>query len=94
MSSREIEVTCPCCSARLQVDIRTAQVMKSVRKEDSEGSAASSDKWSAAQGKVEERTRGGLDKLERALEHERGKKDRFDQLFKEATEKHKGEQDS
>lgn len=60
-------------------------------KEELDGSVPERDKWSAAQGKVEDRTKGGLDKLERALEHERGKKDRFDELFKKATEKHKGQ---
>ena len=31
------------------------------------------------------------DLIESALEYERGKKDRFDELFKKATEKHKDE---
>ncbi|MBK7878428.1 MAG: hypothetical protein IPJ77_22460 [Planctomycetes bacterium] len=91
MSSREIEVTCPCCSTRLVVDVRTSQVLKSVRKEDQSGAADARDRWTAAQEKIQERSRSGLDKLESALEYERGKKDRFDELFKKATEKHKDE---
>lgn len=67
--------------------------MKTIKKEEAEGSAPSRDKWSAAQSKVEERSKGGLDKLERALDQERGKKDRFDELFKKATDKHKPKQD-
>lgn len=89
MSSREIELTCPCCSAKLVVDVRTSQVLKTVRKEDQEGSQESRDRWSAAQDKIRERSRSGQDKLESALEYERGKKDRFDELFKKATDKHK-----
>lgn len=88
MSSREIEVTCPCCSARLVVDTRTAQVMKTVRKEDASESAAPKDRWADAADKVQSRTKSGLDKLESALEYERNKKQRFDELFKKATDKH------
>ena len=89
MSSREIEVTCPCCSARLVVDVRTSQVLTTVRKEEQEGAAGSRDRWSAAEDKIRERSQSGLDKLESALEYERKKKDRFDELFKKATDKHK-----
>jgi hypothetical protein len=89
MSSREIELTCPCCSARLVVDTRTAQVMKTVRKDEAAGERPAADRWSSAQAKVQERSKSGLDKLDSALEYERGKKDRFDELFKKATEKHK-----
>ena len=89
VSSREIDVTCPCCSARLVVDVRTSQVLKTVRKEEQEGSPAAADRWSAAQDKIRERSQSGHDKLESALEYERKKKDRFDELFKQATDKHK-----
>lgn len=89
MSSREIELTCPCCSARLVVDTRTSQVMKTVRKDEASGEKGTADRWSSAQEKVRDRSQSGLDKLESALEYERGKKDRFDELFKKATDKHK-----
>jgi hypothetical protein len=88
MSSREIEVTCPCCSARLVVDTRTAQVMKTVRKEEAGESAAPKDRWADASSKVQSRTQSGLDKLESALEYERNKTQRFDEMFKKATDKH------
>lgn len=88
MSSREIEVTCPCCSARLVIDTRTAQVMKTVRKEDESPSAPTKDRWADAASKVQARTQSGQDKLESALEYERNKSQRFDELFKKATDKH------
>jgi hypothetical protein len=88
VNSREIEVTCPCCSARLVVDVRTAQVMKSVRKESAAGSDTTTDPWVAAQDKVRDRTRSGADKMDSALDYERGKSQRFDEFFKRATEKH------
>ena len=89
MSSREIELTCPCCSARLVVDTRTAQVMKTVRKDEVSGEKPAADRWSSAEAKVRDRSQSGLDKLDSALEYERGKKDRFDDLFKKATDKHR-----
>jgi hypothetical protein len=88
VNSREIEVTCPCCSARLVVDVRTTQVMKTVRKEDAAGAAPATDPWAAAQDKVRDRTRSGTDKMDSALDYERGKTQRFDEFFKRATEKH------
>ena len=87
MSSKEVELTCPCCSARLTVDIRTGQVMKRVvaPKEGAEGSAK--DAWESAQDRVRERSAEGKRKLESALDYERTKEARFDELFKKATEK-------
>lgn len=94
MSSREIEVTCPCCSARLVVDTRTSQVMKTVRKEDDASGAPPRDRWAAAEDKVRERTESGKSKLESALEYERNKSKRFDELFNKASEKHRKEDDA
>lgn len=88
MNSRELEVTCPCCSARLVVDVRTAQVMKSVRKETETEATAPRDPWAAAQDKVRDRTRSGTEKMDSALDYERGKSQRLDEFFKRATEKH------
>ncbi len=93
MTSREIEVTCPCCSARLVVDARTSQVMKSTRKEELSGEVPAKDRWADAAGKVQARTKSGQDKLESALEYERTKEQRFNELFKKATDKNTRKQD-
>ena len=85
MSAKEIDVTCPCCSAKLSVDVLTGHAMRAERVDE----AASKDKWKAASEKVHGRTKSGAEKLESALENERGKSARFDDLFKKATEKHK-----
>lgn len=90
MSAKEIVVSCPCCSARLVVDVLTAKVMRTERAESTEGV----DKWSAAQQKVQGRTRSGAEKLENALEDERTKGSRFDELFKKAQDKHKRKDDA
>lgn len=83
MGSKEIEVTCPCCAARITVDGTTGKVLRS-----REGKpAGKSDAWESAQDSVRQRTSRGADKLESALEHERGKADRLDELFRKAQEK-------
>jgi hypothetical protein len=90
MSAKQIDVTCPCCSARLSIDVTTGSVMRSRSPEASAGG----DVWGAAQETVRGRTKSGADKLESALEEERGKKDRLDDLFRKAQEKLKrGEED-
>lgn len=88
MNSREIDVVCPCCSSRLSIDVRTSQVMKTVRKDDPASERPANDPWAAAQDKVRQRTQSGTDKMDSALEYERGKAQRFDDLFKRATDKH------
>ena len=97
MSTKQIDVTCPCCSARLSVDVSTAKVMRTVRAEDQKENAPSKDHWGAAQDRVRQRTETSVDKLESALDNERTKPERFDDLFKKATDKHsrkKGEEDA
>jgi len=89
MSSKEIDVTCPCCSARLSVDVRTGQVMKRTLPVKEGAGEAPKDAWASAQDRVRERTEGGKRKLESALDYERTKEARFDELFKQATEKRK-----
>jgi hypothetical protein len=89
MSSKEVEVTCPCCTARLTVDIRTGQVLKrQVPAKDGERGPAK-DAWESAQDRVRERSAEGKRKLDSALDYERTKEARFDELFKQATERQK-----
>lgn len=83
MSSKQIDVTCPCCSARITVDVSTGAVMRTQRP----GSATDAETWDAAQETVRGRTKSGADKLESALQEERGKKARLDELFDQAKKK-------
>ena len=88
MAEKEIDLTCPCCSARLTVDVRTRQVMRSVRAAPAEGGAAPPDAWESAQKRVHGRTQSGAEKLENALDYERNKSARFDEIFEKAKDKH------
>jgi hypothetical protein len=90
MTAKQIDVTCPCCSAKLTVDVLTSRVLRTEQSETSAGG----DKWASAQQKVSGRTQSGAEKLENALQEERGKKARLDDLFDEARKKlKKGEKD-
>jgi len=93
MAAKQIEVTCPCCSARLTVDVLTAQVLRRTEAGGAGGPEPKGDRWANAQDRVRDRARTGQDKLDAALEHERGKADRFDDLFRQAREKHSRKRD-
>jgi hypothetical protein len=83
MSAKEIEITCPCCQSRLSVDVLTAKVMR----HEAGDTSAKHDTWASAQEKVRGRTASGTSKLDQALESERGKADRLDDLFRKAKDK-------
>jgi len=83
VSAKEIEVTCPCCQSRLAIDVLTAKVLRHERVEAVGGSG---DRWESAQDRVRGRTSSGTEKLDRALDSERGKADRLDDMFRKAQE--------
>lgn len=84
MSTKQIDITCPCCSSRLTVDVLTQKVM---RTESASPPADGGDKWTSATKNVQGRTASGAEKLENALKQEREKKARLDDLFEKAQEK-------
>ena len=90
MDRKELEVTCPCCASRLVIDLRTERVVRSARPEerDAEGKpkVGESD-WRTAMDRVQGRTRSSEDKLNAALDRERNKQSRLDELFRGAKEK-------
>ena len=94
MSSKEIDLTCPCCAARLTVDVATGRLMRARNAAGETVSGASTDRWASAQEQVRQRTASGADKLESALENERGKAQRLDELFRKAqARQRRGEED-
>lgn len=88
MSAKQIDVTCPCCSTRLTVDVLTAHVLRTTRAGEAGSEVPAGDRWASAQDRVRERTTTAPDKLEESLERERTKETRFDEMFKKAQEKH------
>ena len=90
MDSKQIDITCPCCSTRLTVDVRTSQVLRSARpSEVDETGKAQLDpgRWDEAVGRVQERAGRVSDELEAGLSREREKERRLDDLFDAAKKK-------
>ena len=87
MSAKQVEVVCPSCACQLTVDVSTGKVMRHVKSEERDEGVSPDARWSAAQGRVKDRTTSGQDKLESALENERTKAARYDELFRRAQEK-------
>lgn len=90
MSAKEIEVECPCCGARLSVDVLTSKVMRASppAQVDETGRALLDEgRWLAAHGRVKDRPQAAKDEFDRALDHEKGKEARLDDLFEKAKRK-------
>jgi hypothetical protein len=91
MNAKDIEVRCPCCETRLLVDLASGKILKTTPAPRAAGHApeetAPRDRWESAQQRVRDRTQTSSSKLESALEAERTKEGRFDELFQKAREK-------
>lgn len=87
---RQIDVVCPCCRSRLSVDVRTRQVLRTLRAEEQgpggEG-RLSETRWDSAHKRVAERDGAATDRFDEALASERDKQTRLEDLFRQAREK-------
>lgn len=90
MSAKQIDVTCPCCSARLTVDVLTRTILRSVTAEERGPDGAGkpgAGRWDKASERAAGHLRSAQDKLDEALDAERSKESRLDDLFRKASEK-------
>ena len=90
METKQIEVRCPCCEALITVDVRTRTVLKHVRAEsiDADGRPkADESRWTQAAERASGRVDEAQEKLDRALDDERDKERRLDDLFDRANER-------
>ncbi len=90
MSKKELQVTCPCCSSRLVVDLRTERVVSSRREEELDETGkpvVTEGDWTTARDRVRDREEGGDGRLTDALDREKGRESRLDDLFKQAKDK-------
>jgi len=90
METKQIEIACPCCKSRLLVDVRTGQLLRTLRPEeiDDKGKPVVSERdWDDALGRVQGRQQSRESKLDEALGRERDKESRLDDLFRKAREK-------
>jgi hypothetical protein len=90
MESKQIEITCPCCASRILVDVLTGTVLRTREREGGAGGEAQPEPgrdWSKALGRVQKRSDDAPGKLDAALEREREKRARLDDIFLKANEK-------
>jgi hypothetical protein len=90
MEKKQVEICCPTCSSRLLVDVRSEQVLRTRRPEELDTTGkpkVSEGDWDDAMGRVQDRAGRRESKLDEALERERSKADRLDDLFRQASEK-------
>jgi hypothetical protein len=90
METKQIQVDCPCCSSKLTIDVLTQTVMRADLQQDLDEMGkprVPGKQWDVAVGRVEERSSGAGDRLDSALDAERGKVDRLDDLFDKANAK-------
>ena len=90
MESKQVEIICPCCSGRILVDVLTGKVLrgrpKGVVDEQGKPVVGEAD-WSQAVGNVKRRLETQGDRMNQALEREKDKETRLDELFRKASEK-------
>lgn len=84
MGEKEIDVTCPCCRARLRVDVANARASALGPASPDTGPGrgkADPAGWDAAHERVRGRAGRAADQLEQELLREREKQRRLDDLF-------------
>jgi hypothetical protein len=90
MESKDIQVTCPCCESRIEVDARTGTVLRWRRKEELDETGkpiVRESDWRAASERVGKRLGTATDRFEQGLSREKGRADDLDELFRKANEK-------
>lgn len=90
MDAKQLEISCPCCATRLLIDVRTESVLRARRPEETDETGkpkVGESDWSAAIDRVQKRSAEAPNKLDSALQKERDKRGRLDDLFREANEK-------
>jgi hypothetical protein len=90
VDQKEVKVECPCCRSRLEVDVRTAQVVRWRRQGETDETGKpvlrESD-WSAASERVGKRMGSAGDKFDESLSREKRRSEDLDELFRKANEK-------
>ena len=90
MSSKEIEIVCPCCDTRLTVDVLTRAILKTITAQETDEFGqpkVNLDRWDAAAGKVKGRDHDAGSRLDDALDKEKKRADQLDDLFDRAKRK-------
>ena len=87
---KEIEIDCPCCEARLLIDVRTQSVLRHAPKgELDEFGKPRQDggQWDSAHKTVADRKSRGTDAFDSAIDREKSRPKDLDDLFAKAKNK-------
>ena len=97
MNAKDVEITCPCCESRIEVDVRSGKVLRWSKKGESDETGKpilrESD-WNAAAERVNKRLGSATGKFDDSLTREKSRAQDLDDLFRKANEKlgRKGEE--
>lgn len=97
MDTKEVRIDCPCCSSRLEIDVRTGTVVRWRAKTETDevGKPVLGERdWGAATSKVQGRQGAAADKFDESLSREKARARDLDELFRKANDalRRKGEE--
>jgi hypothetical protein len=90
MDTKAIEVSCPCCQSRLEIDVRTATIVRWRRKAELDETGkpkVSETDWSEASERVMKRSGSAAEKFDAGLAREKTRERDLDELFRKTREK-------
>ena len=90
MDAKSVDISCPCCESRLEVDVRTGTVVRWAKKSELDESGkprVRESDWGAANQRVQGRLGSATDKFDASLTREQSRGKDLDELFKKASDK-------
>jgi hypothetical protein len=90
MNQKQIDVECPCCNARLTIDVLTRSILRHAPPEqldDTGKPVLDEGRWDTANARVSGRKDASRDKFEAALGKEQSREKDLDDLFEKAKRK-------
>src|SRR5262245_43434259 len=97
MDTKEALITCPCCESRLEVDVRTAKVLRWSKKGDVDETGKpvlNEGDWQKAAERVGNRMGTAAERFEAGLSREKSREKDLDDLFRKASDKLKRDEDA
>jgi len=90
MAAKDLEITCPCCESRIEVDLRTGKVLRWSKKSETDEAGkpvVRESDWGAANERVSKRMGSANDKFDETLTREKNREKDLDDLFRKASKK-------
>lgn len=96
MDKRSVVVTCPCCQSRIDVDVRSGNVVRWNRPTELDETGkpiVTEEDWQEATTRVGSRLQTAQDTFEAGLSKERNREQDLDDLFRRASKKISDDED-